>query len=148
MPDEVDKSELKKIFELQVQRRLSTRAQCGCKNDPPVGFYAGMAELAVIVMGNEVYAQSSAPFQKLTDAHTANSKADQSALQLLRAKPGDKLSDVDKAQLKILPDEISKDQEALNTAKKAIEKPGNDNAIEKKRQQVADLNELTATTPW
>ena len=138
MPDEVDKSELKKIFELQDSDVFNESAG-GCKNDPPVGFYAGMAELAVIRdLATEVYAQSSAPFQKLTDADT-KLKADQSALQLLRAKPGDKLSDDDKAQLKILPDEISKDQEALNTAKKAIDKTGNDNAIEKKRQQVADL---------
>jgi hypothetical protein len=138
MPDEVDQSELKKIFELKDSDVFNESAGV-CKKDAPVGFYAGMAELAVIRdLANEVYAQSSAPFQKLTDADS-KLKADKSALQLLRAKPSDKLSDDEKVQLKILPDEVSKDQEALTTAKHAIDKTGNDNAIEKKRQQVADL---------
>jgi hypothetical protein len=83
-----------------------------------------------------VYAQSAALLQRLTDAEN-KFKEDQTALQLLQAK--EKLSDDEKARLKILPDEVIKDKDALKNAKGVIDKDQNDSAIEKKRQQVADL---------
>ena len=138
MPDEIDKSELKKIFELSASDVFNKEAG-GCRNEPPVGFYARMAELAVIRdLANEVYAQSAALIQKLTDAEN-QLKADQSELAQLRAKPSEKLSEDDKARLKTLPDEVARDKDALTKAKEAIDSKGNKDAIEKKRQQVADL---------
>ena len=136
MPDEVDKSELTKLFELKASDIFSERAG-GCKRDTPVGFYARMAELAVIRdLASEVYTQSAAVFDKLTAAEN-KLKEDQTALKLLQAK--EKLSDDEKARLKIIPDEVNSDKDALTIAKNAIDKHRNDSAIEKKRQQVADL---------
>jgi hypothetical protein len=136
MPDEVDKSELNKIFELKDSDVFNENAG-GCKKEPPVGFYARMAELAVIRdLANEVYAQSQALFDKLTAADN-KLKADQTALKLLQAK--EKLTDDEKAALKVLQGEVETDKDALTKAKKAIDKDQNDSAIEKKRQQVADL---------
>jgi hypothetical protein len=128
MPDEIDESELNAIFQGNMG---------GCEKPSPESFYARMAELAVIRdLASEVYAQSAAFFQKLTDAEN-KLKEDQTALKLLQAK--EKLSDDEKARLKILPDEVIKDKDALKNAKGVIDKDQNDSAIEKKRQQVADL---------
>jgi hypothetical protein len=136
MPYEVDQSELNKLFELKASEVFNEKAG-GCKRDPPVGFYARMAELAVIHdLAIEVYAQLYAPFQKLTDAEN-KLKGDQDELQVLKAI--EKPTDDQKKKSDELQKKVERDKDALTKAKQAIGENGNDNAIEKKRQQVADL---------
>ena len=64
-------------------------------------------------------------------------KEDQSALKQLEAVPNP--TEDQKKEMEKLRKEMKKDTEALTEARKVFDKNQNDNAIEKKRQQVADL---------